>query len=205
MATRARLPTDERRRQLIAAGLELFATRPYPEVAMGDVAWAAGVSHGLAFHYFGDKRGLYVEVVRTVTDRLVAATAPEPGRTPLEQLYAGLEAHVDFAARYPRAYTAFVGGGQGADEEVDLILDEARGRGLRHVIEALNIDEPTPRLEIALHGWQGFTEAAITAWLRRRRRRRRLARAKLLDMLAAALSDALRAGGFELPAAPGRP
>jgi AcrR family transcriptional regulator len=178
---------------LIAAGVELFGSRPYPEVAMADVAAAAGVSHGLAFHYFETKRGLYLEVIRAVTEALTAATAPHPERTPREQLYAGLAAHVDFAAQYPRAYSAFVGGGQGADDQVDRILQEARGRGRRHVLDAVGVGTPPPRLEIALHGWQGFTEAAIVAWLRGRR----LARANLLDMLADTLSDALRVGGFD--------
>jgi AcrR family transcriptional regulator len=197
MAPRTRLPIDERRRQLIAAGLELFATRPYGQVGMGDVARAAGVSHGLAFHYFGDKRGLYLEVLRTVTDQLVAATAPAPNTTPLEQLYAGLRAHVDFAAYYEQAYTTFLHGAHGADDEVELIIERARSRGLHHVLDALGVSAPSPRLEIALRGWQSFNEGAIVAWLKDRR----LPRAELLDMLAAALADALRSGGVDLPAA----
>ena len=197
MPVRTRLPIDERRRQLIAAGLELFATRPYADVAMADVARAAGVSHGLAFHYFGDKRGLYLQVLTAVTDQLVIATAPAPGTTPLEQLYAGLAAHVDFASRYPQAYTAFMHGGNGTDPDVEAIIEQARTRGLIHVLDAIAVTKPSPRLEIALRGWQGFTEGAIVAWLRDES----LPRPELLDMLAAALADALRSGGIELPAA----
>jgi AcrR family transcriptional regulator len=162
---------------------------------MADVAQAASVSHGLVFHYFGDKHGLYLEVLRSVTDQLVAATAPTPDRTPMEQLYFGLNAHVDFAERYPHAYTAFLHGGNGADQAVELIIEQARARGLRHVLDALAVTDPQPRLEIALRGWQSFTEGAIIAWLRSRC----LPRAELLDMLAAALADAVRAGGLELP------
>lgn len=194
MALRTRLPVDERRRQLIAAGLELFATRPYGDVAMADVARAAGVSHGLAFHYFGDKRGLYLEVLRVVTDQLVAATAPGPDKTPLEQLRAGLQAHIDFAASYPQGYIAFLHGGNGADADIEMIIEQARERGLRHVLQALGEEDPAARLEIALRGWQGFTEGAIVAWLRGRR----LPREELLSMLSASLADALRAGGLDL-------
>lgn len=195
---RTRLPIDERRRQLIAAALELFATRPYADVAIGEVAQAAGVSHGLVFHHFDDKRGLYLEVLRSVADRLAAATAPGPDTTSIEQLYAGLTAHVDFAARYPQAYTTFLHGGNGADSEVMGIIERARRQAAGHVLDALEIADPPPQLEIALRGWQGFTEGAILAWLREGS----LPRPKLLQMLATALADALRVGGIEVPDPP---
>jgi len=194
MAPRTRLPTDERREQLIDAGLKLFARRPYAAVAVSDVAREAGVSHGLVFHHFGDKRGLYLGVARAVADRLVAATAPASDRAPREQLLAGLEAHVDFAVRYPDAYAAFLHGGAGGDGEVARIIESSHARSRQHVLDALAITDPPPALEIALRGWQGFTQAAIVAWLDDRR----LPRTELLDMLADAFSDALRRGGLEL-------
>lgn len=192
MRTRTRLPIDERRRQLLEAGLRLFAARPYPDVSVGEVAREAGVSHGLVFHYFGDKRGLYLGVVRAVADRLVAATAPASDSSPHEQLLAGLAAHMDFALRYPEAYVAFLHGGAAGDEDVAQIIEDAHERSRRHILDALAIANPPPALEIALRGWQGFTEAAIVAWLGDRR----LPRAELLDMLAEMLSDTLRRGGF---------
>lgn len=186
--TRTRLPTDERRRQLLSAGLRLFATRSYPAVSVSDVARKAGVSHGLVFHYFGDKRGLYRGVAESVADRLVSATAPATGRGPREQLLAGLDAHVGFAAQYPEAYATFLHGGAGGNEDIARIIDGARAQSRRHVLDALEIGDPTPALEIALRGWQGFIEGAIVAWLGDRR----LAHAALLEMLADALADVLR-------------
>ena len=46
------------RAKLITVALEHFATRPYDEVTVGEIARAAGVAHGLLFHYFDSKRGL---------------------------------------------------------------------------------------------------------------------------------------------------
>jgi len=191
---RTRLQIDVRRGQLIDAALELFASRPYDQVAIADVARAAGVSHGLVFHHFGDKHRLYLAVLGRVADGLVGATAAAGDRTPVQQLYAGLEAHLDFAARYPDAYAAFLRGGAGADPEALAIIDTARRQGLRHVLEALGIREPGAALWLALCGWQGFTEGAILGWLEDRA----LPRDKLLEMLALALDDALRLGGIEV-------
>ena len=48
---RARLLVDERRAQLLALGLRLFAEHSYDEVSIDELARAAGVSKGLLYHY----------------------------------------------------------------------------------------------------------------------------------------------------------
>jgi AcrR family transcriptional regulator len=167
MATRTRLATDERREQLLRVGLEFFGNRPYGDVGVAEIGRAAGVSHGLLFHYFGDKRRYYLEVLRWVAEELLSAQATEQDATPWERLQAKLRAQVDFADRYTVGYKALVSGGNGADEEIAELAEEARWRSIRLIADALDIDEPQPQLRIALRGWQGFTEGAITEWLKR--------------------------------------
>ncbi|HYJ00552.1 MAG TPA: TetR/AcrR family transcriptional regulator [Thermoleophilaceae bacterium] len=168
MATRTRLATDERRRQLLELGLEFFGNRPYGDVGTAEVARQAGVSHGLLFHYFGDKRRYYLEVLRWVADELLTAQAAGEDASPWERLQAKLRAQVDFADRYTVGYRALVSGGNGADEELAELAEDARWRSIRLIADALDIDDPPPPLRIALRGWQGFTEGAITEWLKRR-------------------------------------
>jgi AcrR family transcriptional regulator len=180
---RQRLDTDVRREQLLQVGLDVFGSRPLGEVSMSAVAAEAGVSHGLVFHYFGSKRGYYTAIVRWVTDRLVTATEPDPARTPVERLRDGLRAHLEFAERYPVGYAAIVGGGNGADEEVQAICEEARSRAARNLLDAIGIDEPSPKTRIALRGWQGFVEGAIADWIKHRD----LDREELIEVMAAAL------------------
>jgi AcrR family transcriptional regulator len=180
---RQRLDTDVRREQLLEVGLELFGRRPLGDVSMSAVAEEAGVSHGLLFHYFGSKRGYYTAVVRWVTDELVAATAPAPDRSPPERLRDGLRAHVAFAESYPVGYAAIVGGGNGADEEVQAICEEARARAARNLLDAVGIGQPPPKVRIALRGWQGFVEGAIADWIKRRD----LERDELIELMVAAL------------------
>ena len=53
-----RLDVDERRRQLLALGAELFAQHAYDQLSMRKIAKAAGISHALLYRlglqHFGD-------------------------------------------------------------------------------------------------------------------------------------------------------
>src|SRR5579875_3405106 len=58
------LSRDERRLRILAASQRVFASRPYDEIAIDDLAAEAGMSKGLLYHYFPSKRDLYLETLR---------------------------------------------------------------------------------------------------------------------------------------------
>jgi AcrR family transcriptional regulator len=194
MSARTRLAIDQRREQLIRVGLELFGSRPYGDVGTAEIARRAGVSHGLLFHYFGDKRRYYLEVLRWVAERLVTAQEAEEEATPWQRLLTKLRAQIDFAAEYTVAYRAIVSGGNGADEELAELAEDARWRSIRLITHALDLGEPAPSLRIALRGWQGFSEGAILEWLKRRD----LPEDELVEMLAHELVATLQRQGVDL-------
>jgi AcrR family transcriptional regulator len=51
-APRTRLEPSARRAQLVDVGLQMLGARPLEQVAIDDVAAAAGISRGLLFDYF---------------------------------------------------------------------------------------------------------------------------------------------------------
>jgi len=53
---------EERRRQILAAAVRVFARGGYHGSRVGDIAEEAGVAHGLLYHYFSSKE----EVLETV-------------------------------------------------------------------------------------------------------------------------------------------
>ncbi|ASS65183.1 MULTISPECIES: TetR/AcrR family transcriptional regulator [unclassified Paenibacillus] len=55
---------DERREQILAAALGVFARRGPALTKMSMIAAAAGISHGLLYHYFKSKDELFTELVR---------------------------------------------------------------------------------------------------------------------------------------------
>jgi AcrR family transcriptional regulator len=189
-----RLETDDRREQLLAVGLEFFGARAYGDVATAEVARHAGVSHGLLFHYFGDKRHYYLEVIRRVAERLFSAQAAPDNTAIWERLLVRLRGRVAFAERYTVAYKVLISGGNGADPEIEALSEEARWREIRLITGTLGIPEPQPELRIALRGWQGFSEGAIIEWLKHRD----ITSEQLVEVLARQLVATLDGAGIDL-------
>ena len=51
---------EERQRAMLNAGYRVFAHNSYKKSPMSEIADAAGISKALLFHYFGNKKGLYL-------------------------------------------------------------------------------------------------------------------------------------------------
>lgn len=54
---------EQRRMEIMNAGLELFVTKGYMETKISDIAKKVSMSTGLLFHYFESKEKLYMELV----------------------------------------------------------------------------------------------------------------------------------------------
>ncbi|HEY3013924.1 MAG TPA: helix-turn-helix domain-containing protein, partial [Nocardioides sp.] len=78
---RVRMTPDLRREQLLELGVRLFAHRSLDELSIETLAEEAGISRGLLYHYFGNKRDFHRAVVRKAADDLIAITAPSEAGT----------------------------------------------------------------------------------------------------------------------------
>lgn len=54
---------DARRDAILAAALKLFARRGFTDTKIGEIAEAAGLSHGLVYHYFPSKTAIFEELI----------------------------------------------------------------------------------------------------------------------------------------------
>lgn len=61
---------DEKRIRIINAAISEFALYPYEKASTNGIVKKAGISKGLIFHYFGDKRNLYEHVSQFVITTL---------------------------------------------------------------------------------------------------------------------------------------
>lgn len=64
---------EESRRRILDAGEKAFAMRGFGGARLRDIAQEAGVHHALVHHYFGDKRGLFQEVIKRGMERMAIA------------------------------------------------------------------------------------------------------------------------------------
>ena len=194
--TRQRLSTDARREQLLAAGAQLLATRPYEEVSIEEIAQAAGVSKGLLYHYFPTKKDFLVAALERGDRELAQLIAPDPSLPPAEQLGASLDRFLDFVEEHEAAYASIFRSRGGGDPEIQAVLDAGRQQRMDAVIESLASWEAapadverTPALEAAVQGWFFFIEGAVLHWLERRD----IGRDALRELLAQALLGSLQA------------
>ncbi len=61
---------EESCRRILDAAETAFAKRGYDGARLRDIAQEAGVHHALVHHYYGDKRGLFQEVLKRGLDRV---------------------------------------------------------------------------------------------------------------------------------------
>jgi AcrR family transcriptional regulator len=189
---RTRLDVEERRKQLVALGIELFAERTYDDVSIDELSQAAGISKGLLYHYFPTKRDFYVATVKQAAQELLDRTATPEGMAPLERLRAGLDAYLDYVVKHGKPYASLLRGGVGSDAEVAAIVDQTRDAFCARLLEGalFGVAGGSSLLRIVLRGWIGFVEAASIEWIEARRQVKKDA---LRDLLIQTLTSAVQA------------
>lgn len=166
-STRVRLAPAERRHQIIDAARPLYAERPYDEVSTEDLARAAGVARGLIHHYFGDKRELFLAVMR---ESIVMPEQALPIFTD-ESLEVRARATMDWileaATTYGQAWVAASGAvNLHGSSDIQAIVDEADDRAARLVLDALGLRDDE-HLRARLRPMAALTKAVCREWLER--------------------------------------
>ncbi|MFC5213714.1 TetR/AcrR family transcriptional regulator [Streptomyces coerulescens] len=171
--TRRRLSTEERREQLLAVGARLFSESPYDEVWIEQVAEIAGVSRGLLYHYFPNKRDFFAAVVERESARMLRMTAAVPGIPVREQLGAGLDTFLEYVEAHAHGYRAFHRADAAGDQAVRKVYQRALAAQEKQILAAMAADPEfgplcaqRPDIPLAVRGWLAFTTAVCLEWLR---------------------------------------
>lgn len=192
-AGRSRWEPDKRRDQILACARELFGDQHYETVSNADIARAAGISRGLLNHYFGSKRELYLEIVRSMLD-VPPIPVPEyvEGAAIEERVSESIDGWLELLARNPETWLASIEiGGLGTDAELDKIVDDARQRAVDRIIAVTGLRfavRENPEIRGILRGFSGMAEATTCEWLRHGR----LTRDQVHAMLEGALLNIIR-------------
>jgi AcrR family transcriptional regulator len=130
-AASRRLTAEQRRHQLFAVALELFAHRGYRATTMDDIAEAAGVTKPLLYQHFSSKRALYLELVDSIAQDLLTAIgrALVLAEGPRQQVELGFAAYFSLAVSHEAEFRLLYGRDHADDQEL--------GRALRAVEDAI--------------------------------------------------------------------
>jgi len=192
-----RLDNDERRAQLLALGQAAFASHPYDEVSIDELARKAKLSKGLFYYYFPTKRDLYIAGLRDTSQGLVHKLTSVPrDLPPRERAAAAVDAYLDSVSTQGSSFIALMRGGIGSDPEVAKVVEGVRLGILDEFLSGAPLSallKTRPISPIAIRGWIGMVESASIEWLSHQDVPREAVRDLLVDLLFELLTRVLGA------------
>jgi AcrR family transcriptional regulator len=185
-----RLTAQQRREELLDTAAALFAVKPYEDVFVEEIAARAGVSRGTMYHYYPSKRDLYVAVLKRASGRFLARVSPDPHLPLVEQLAAGLEAHIQSLVDHPHEAVAINRGALSHDPEIQAIIaEELNIVGQLLTDKLLAEGRLRDATEIAVAAWLAFVRTACVKWIESQT----ISRSELTEMCLRAFDCALGA------------
>jgi AcrR family transcriptional regulator len=185
-----RLDVDERRRQLLERGAELFTSHRYDELSMSRIAAEVGISKSLLYHYFPSKQAFFEATLGAWAEQLRERTEPDPDLPPVEQLTGSLDAFLSLIEENSGAYRNLMGSATGVPEIRDLI-DQVRRATAARILEGIYPDGAPPKARTAVSGWLWFMDGACLNWIEHDD----IDREELRNLLLGVLMGALLAAG----------
>ncbi|MFZ3562333.1 TetR/AcrR family transcriptional regulator [Streptomyces sp. BH055] len=169
---RRRMEPDARRAEILAVARRRFGSAGYASVSISDIAAEAGVARALVNHYFGDKRQLYLEVVRQMMVIPASVSQRLPPTTAEERLAVCVDRWLEVVERNRDMWLAAIGMESLGDPEVDRIMLEADEIATDRILEAAmmtDVDEDAGRekLRAMIRAHSAMLKSASHEWLTR--------------------------------------
>ncbi|AIY01363.1 Transcriptional regulator, TetR family [Arthrobacter sp. PAMC 25486] len=193
---RQRLAPDERRQQIFVCAQRLFTERAYEEVSATDIAASAGVARGLINHYFGNKRELYLEVIKVSSTVSEVAVASLPDGTLDERIELAVAWFLDSLEKSGGAWLSFGGGSMGRDPDLEKILIAAENESIELLIEACGLSgrrDGREQIRAMFRVYAQLARSGGREWLLRKTLTRPQVHALLASTLRVIVSDAVPA------------
>jgi AcrR family transcriptional regulator len=158
--------TAGRRTQILEVARQLFSERSFAEVSSEEIAAAAGIRRGLLHYYFGSKRDLYLEVVRSLLADAAMPFERRPDDTMEDAIALNVGLFLDRVGRDAEAWLAIQGTvGFGRDLELEHLVVAARDATVERIIGVLGLTSTT-HLRAVLRCYAAFAESTLDEWLR---------------------------------------
>ncbi|SCL40617.1 DNA-binding transcriptional regulator, AcrR family [Micromonospora pallida] len=177
-----RLPRSARRKQLLAAAQEVFVAQGYHAAAMDDIAERAGVSKPVLYQHFPGKLELYLALLDTHCDAIVAKVHEAMRETSdnKERVGGAVRAYFDFMDHESEAFRLVFESDLRNDPAVRQRVERVEQGCIAAITDTIISDTGVSRAhaELLASGLVGAGKTAAQFWLagggrcpRRRRRR----------------------------------
>ena len=173
----------------------MFGERPYAAVSTAELAQRAGVARGLINHYFGNKRDLYLAVVRRMVTLPRDGELVPPAGSTRERIETSVRWLLDTISEHGNTWVKVTSHeGVGDDPEVQQILDAADDAAARRLLAMIGLDDPADDVEprrAMVRAYGGLVKVAGREWLTRGTMTRAQVHALLADMLTTLVTESL--------------
>ncbi|HLU44172.1 MAG TPA: TetR/AcrR family transcriptional regulator [Natronosporangium sp.] len=164
-----RLPRSERRRQLLQAAQEVFVAQGYHAAAMDDIADRAGVSKPVLYQHFPSKLELYLALLDTHCDALVAKTRAAMAATSdnKERVRAAMSAYFDIIDHESEAFRLVFESDLRNEPAARERMERAERESIEAVADTIMADTGVERApaELLAAGLVGSAQTAARFWL----------------------------------------
>ncbi|MGW4352217.1 TetR/AcrR family transcriptional regulator [Nocardia sp. NPDC004582] len=155
---------------------------------MEEVADRAGVTRGLMYHYFPNKRDFYAAIFQRASDRLLAGAAVEDDRPFAELLEAAVDTHIQYFLDHPRAASTVNRGVLSGDPAIQAIIAQELDTVGRRLLDKLELTGHARQLgALAVQGWLVFGRTVCVEWIQSQS----VSRSELAQICLAAFSGAM--------------
>ncbi|RZS44226.1 TetR family transcriptional regulator [Herbihabitans rhizosphaerae] len=169
-ATRgARLPRTARRAQLLDAAQDVFAANGYHAAAMDEIAERAGVSKPVLYQHFPGKLELYLALLESHVDELIARVrnAMESTTDNKQRVRAAVTAYFDFVDGESQAFRLVFESDLRGEPAVRDAVERATNASVEAITQTIIADAglDADRARLLAVGLVGVSQVTARSWL----------------------------------------
>ncbi|MBM9463072.1 TetR/AcrR family transcriptional regulator [Aeromicrobium sp. YIM 150415] len=142
----SRLPRDARRAQLLGVAREVFVEQGYHSASMDEIAERAGVSKPVLYQHFPGKLDLYLALLTTSADEIIAGVTTALASTTdnRRRVQATIELWFDYVDAQGQSFLLVFGSDLTNDPEVRDIVDRVISESASAIAEVISEDTDLP-------------------------------------------------------------
>ncbi|MEN6315010.1 MAG: TetR/AcrR family transcriptional regulator [Clostridiaceae bacterium] len=169
--------SDAKKEKIIKSSMEVFAEKGYVNASTNDIIKKAGISKGILFHYFGNKKNLYLYVLDRTLEIAVGKISTGNG-TASSDLFERISATGMMKLRlaleepliYRMIFTTFINTPDPIKEAVQDRYKKLYGFAMKMFFDGLDLSkirsgvDPNKAIEVILLFLEGYQAKYIEAW-----------------------------------------